>query len=183
MIAIIGKSGVGKSTFLNFLQRQGYRVLIVDNLVKKLYQNGSEGYKLIKNNLGENFVNDVEVDKKALVDRLFLQPEFINEIESLIFPLIENHLENNFYDFVEIPILYKKNANFSRFFTKVICIDIPEKIRVKNLQKRNVNNKNKIVIDTINKHFFDPKIVNIYCYKVLSRNFFKKFFKIYFSSI
>ncbi|QJR44077.1 dephospho-CoA kinase [Mycoplasma miroungirhinis] len=181
MIAIIGKSGVGKSTFLHFLEKQGYKILIVDDLVKKLYQNGNEGYKLIQNHLGSDFVNETEVDKKALVDRIFLQPEFINKIELLIFPLIEKHLENNFYDFVEIPILYKKNGNFRRFFSKVICIDIPEKRRVKNLQIRNVNNKNKIIIDTLNKYFLDDKIVNIYCYKVLSRNFFKKFFKIYFS--
>ncbi|QJG67196.1 dephospho-CoA kinase [Mycoplasma phocoenae] len=180
MIAIIGKSGVGKTTFLKKLEKHGFKVLIADEFVNELYKKGNLGYKKIKHTLGEKYVDENGVNKKALKESINLNLDFINEVEELIFPIIENHLKITNYDFVEMSNIFSKNANFLPYFSKIIQISIPEENRVKNLKKRNVNNYDKNIIDALNKGFFTNDIVNISSENVEEKIFFKMFFKIVF---
>ncbi|MBN0919636.1 dephospho-CoA kinase [[Mycoplasma] gypis] len=182
MIAIIGKSGVGKTTLLNILEARGFKTFIADNYVKNIYKKGSIGYKKIQEILGDQYVNEYEVDKKALRDSIIQDYNFVDKLEKIIYPIIEDHLKNHHYDFAEVPNIYTSNGNFVPLFNKIIRIETSEKIRLKNLKKRNVNNLEKNVIDTLNKGFFNDKVVNIWCTKVTTKKFLKKIFEIFFTA-
>ncbi|MGX9340644.1 dephospho-CoA kinase [Mycoplasma sp. 128] len=182
MIAIIGKSGVGKTTILNILEAKGFRTFNADIYVKNLYKKGGLGYKKMQEKWGNLYINNEGVDKNALRARLIEDPNFINEVEKLIYPLIEEHLKFNYYDFAEVPNLYSPNGNFVGLFDKIVRIEMDEKYRQKNLQKRNVNKSQKAVIDTLNKGFFEKNVVNIKCKKVTTKRFFDNLMEIYFAA-
>jgi dephospho-CoA kinase len=66
IIAIIGSPLAGKTHLLKELSNRGIKVFSADTYVKQIYQVGQPGYIVIKEELGEEFVNDEGVDKKRL---------------------------------------------------------------------------------------------------------------------
>jgi dephospho-CoA kinase len=66
MIAIIGKPGVGKSHLLDKLQKRGFKTLKADVFFSNSYLHGNKCYKLIKNQLGAEFVDKKTVLKAKL---------------------------------------------------------------------------------------------------------------------
>ncbi len=119
MIAIIGLPGSGKTYTIKLLEKMGYSILIADDFFREQYKYGNEGYLLIKNNLGNEFVNEKSVDRNALRNFAI---ENMDKIEELVHPILEEHLKKNKYDFVELPIINSKYADFKKYFGVVINI-------------------------------------------------------------
>ncbi len=68
IIAIVGAPLSGKTTLLKRLQENGARVFSADSFVAGIYKQGQEGYELIKEQLGEEFVNPNEVNRRAVAE-------------------------------------------------------------------------------------------------------------------
>ncbi|VEU68486.1 dephospho-CoA kinase [Mycoplasmopsis pulmonis] len=161
MIAITGKAGVGKTTFLKKMEKKGYKILYSDNFFNQDYEKGYQSYQLIKDNLGQDFVNDQRVDKKRLKNWIKEDLSNLDRLEKLIYPLLKTHLEQNFYDFVEIPVLGSKNVDFYPLFSKIYNIEISESQRLEQLKKRGVDNSDISFFESINKGVIGKKVVNI----------------------
>jgi dephospho-CoA kinase len=160
MIAIIGKTCVGKTFLLDKARDLGYSTLNCDHFFTEQYKFGNKCYELIKENLGKEYVNEDAVDKKRL--KKFISIEKNKDLlEKLIFPVLFEHLQQYNYDFVEIPILYNENVDFKGFFDKTLNIIASMETRRKILKFKNVDNYDFEYFDSINTGFSKPDNVDI----------------------
>ncbi|WP_027120753.1 nucleoside/nucleotide kinase family protein [Mycoplasmopsis lipofaciens] len=155
MIAVIGKTCVGKTTFLNYLKNKGFSIFILDEFVNDLYEKSEKFYTFILNNLGEKYCINNKIDKLKIRTLFNQKPEIIDLLEKGIYPLIFEHFQSYSYDFVEIPNLVNQKNDFSSFFSSILCLETSNKIRMKNAQKRNVD---KLFIQEIDRKN-DPKTI------------------------
>ena len=179
MIAIIGKTCVGKTFLLDKAHELGYSTLNCDLFFAKEYQFGNKCYELIKKNLGKEYVNSATVDKKMLKE--FISTKKNKDLlEKLIFPVLFEHFEKYNYDFVEIPILYSKIVNFERFFNKTLNITASMETRRKILKFKNVDNYDFEFFDSINTGFSKPQNVDINMDNIHNNIDWKVFFQRYY---
>ncbi|VEU59706.1 dephospho-CoA kinase [Mesomycoplasma neurolyticum] len=177
MIAITGKYGSGKTTFLKKIASYGYKVLNCDEFITKCYQKNNLCYLKIKETLGNDFVNEKHVLKDKLREFIVEKPDNINIIEKLVYPILEQHLIQNTYDFVEIANIQGKNIDFSKYFTKIYVLVTPEKQRQQNIQNKNVDKLVKNINNSLNIGNVGKKTVNILWEDINKTGFFETFFK------
>ena len=136
-IAISGTIGSGKSTVLNYLKEKGYAVFSCDEYNAFLLKKGNKGYLLIKEAFPEVFIND-ELDKKALSDIIFNNPEKKEILESIEHPLIIEEMlrqkEKNDIFFAEVPLLFEKNLQ--DYFDLCLLVVTDEDKAIERLQNR-----------------------------------------------
>jgi 23S rRNA pseudouridine1911/1915/1917 synthase len=92
---LTGNAGCGKSSVLKLLAQaaaQGREVVVwnADQAVAALYEQGGEGWRLLRSAFGTRFVPDERagVDKKALFEAMFHDESLRREVEALIHPLV-----------------------------------------------------------------------------------------------
>jgi len=66
IIALIGSQLSGKTTLLKKLQAKNVRVFHTDSFISKIYEKDKEGYKIISEQLGKDFVNEERVNRRNL---------------------------------------------------------------------------------------------------------------------
>ncbi|EFF41402.1 nucleoside/nucleotide kinase family protein [Mycoplasmopsis alligatoris] len=135
MIAIIGQVAAGKSLLLHNLNKLGYKTFSCDVFVHELYE--KEFFIEQINNLINKKTKHL---KEEIIAWLKTDKNNIYKLENIVFPHVYRHLQNNSYDFVEIPVLQSLNWDFSTFFKAIIKVVISEEKREQNLKFRNVNN-------------------------------------------
>lgn len=187
MIAIIGKMGVGKTKFINSLNKK-YKIFISDDFITQIYKKNEIGYFLIKKNIGSFVLNESGVDKAKLFLWLKKDKKHWILLEKLIYPILKKELENGDYDFVEIPKLKSENFDFSSLFSLILCLSTTAEKHKKNLKKRNVDNSKINAINEknapksiINALFTKIPIVDIYGNKLWKYAKNKKFLQFLFS--
>ena len=154
MIVITGKSGVGKTAILNFLNFKN--IFFADDFVKKvLYKNDHEVatkiYKLFPQTKGNDFV-----DTKKLGKILFNNKNTLDKIHSLVSPYVIKKiksLESNYI--VEMSVYINYEHIYKNLFDKVILIerdfeDLNKFNHIKNMKQPIEDNKIK----------YDFKILN-----------------------
>lgn len=140
-IGITGNIASGKSLFENYLKNAGYKVLCLDFVTAFLYENSP----VLKDFLLKKFNT---IDKTQISSIVFSNPVLKKELESVIYPLILDEMNKffaqNFSEkiiFVSAALLFE--ANFKRYFDKIVFIKADENIRLKRLMQRNNLSKEK----------------------------------------
>ncbi|QKT05307.1 dephospho-CoA kinase [Mycoplasma sp. OR1901] len=159
--AICGEINVGKTTLINELKKMGYKTLILDDYVNYLYQNNNDLINEFKNKIGNFILENNKISKELLKKYILDDFNNIYKLEEIIYPYISNHLINNKYDFVEIPVLESKKIDFSGFFKYVVVVHKKTKFLVENQLINWLNNKNNYIIDRKRKNT-NLKFVDIY---------------------
>lgn len=90
VIGITGGVGAGKSSVLNILKTKfGARIILADLVARDLMEPGTEGLCQVTKALGTGFLReDGLVDRKALADLIFHDPEALTIINSIIHPMV-----------------------------------------------------------------------------------------------
>ncbi|WP_434336817.1 HAD-IIB family hydrolase [Mesomycoplasma conjunctivae] len=136
-VAVVGQYGSGKTTFLKEVEKFGYQVLYTDDFFASCYQNGNPCYSVVKS-ISEDFVTTDYVKKDKIRDFMLEKKENKDFLEKKLYKILSNHLKSRRYDFVEIPNLYTKNANFAEFFQKIVLVSTNPEQRQKNILNKNV---------------------------------------------
>jgi len=66
ILILIGSPLSGKTTLLKELKNNNVPVFQADSYITSIYKKGEIGYKMIKENIGEEFVNEDFVNKRLL---------------------------------------------------------------------------------------------------------------------
>lgn len=108
VIAITGGIGSGKSTVAQILQRQGYKVVFCDVLARQAGES-RQVVDSVKKLLGESYVKNGKLDRKAIRQRVFADDDLYKSYSSLFYgkvkSLLQNEVDNSDSDvFVEIPV-------------------------------------------------------------------------------
>ena len=145
ILGITGGFGCGKSSVLHFFELHDFFVLDADAVCHSFYaEKVPELMKCIRCNFGENmFLPDGNVDRKALGQKLFKQPEKMKLLTDVIYPLLTAKIEaaiaecrrNGKNGAFELPLLYE--AGFEQCFDKILAIWCPDELRKKRLSGRN----------------------------------------------
>ncbi|MDR0826040.1 MAG: dephospho-CoA kinase [Mycoplasmataceae bacterium] len=185
LICITGVAGSGKSTVLGMLKKLKYNTFAMDDYVHQIYQRDDLGYKLIIDHFGKQYVNEQEVDRKALGKLVFNDKKQLAKLNSIMIPVMQNKLVElislkQTY-FVELAVYLNHEKSFKKYFKKIILILVPKKLEKNNLKQKfnhlkkfptkNVGNlKNPIEINAI-KH--DYLLENNSDKKTLLKNILK----------
>ncbi len=125
IICITGVSGVGKSTALKIIQKQGFKTFEMDQYIHDIYRFNEIGYNLIKKTFGNEYVNKVEVDRKKLGKLVFGDNNKLLLLNKLVQPLMTDKLKElakNHLIYVELAIYLNYLDVFEPYFDEVILI-------------------------------------------------------------
>ena len=97
IIGITGGVGAGKSSVLEILKtKYGAKILLADLVAHELMEPGNEGLKRVVDALGNGFLKgDGSVDRKALADLLFRDPQALKQVNSIIHPMVWEYMKSS----------------------------------------------------------------------------------------
>ncbi|WP_298631450.1 dephospho-CoA kinase [uncultured Thermus sp.] len=131
IIGITGNIGSGKSTVASLLRAWGYPVLDLDELAQRARENKKEELKRI---FPEAFKGE-ELDRRALAQMVFSDPERLKALEDLLHPEIRRLLAQELAQlqaplvFLEIPLLFEKGWEARLDGTLLVVAPLEERIR------------------------------------------------------
>ena len=147
-IGITGSIGMGKTTVLLMFEKNGIKVWNADLEVRKLYENGNEGYKNIIS-IYPQLKDKIEIDRKKISNLIKQKIIDLKKIEKIIHPLLKksrlNFIKENERERIiafEIPLLYETGAN--KWLDYVISVYCSNKTQMERLYDRKNFNKDKI---------------------------------------
>jgi len=147
-IGITGSIGMGKTTVLLMFEKNGIKVWNADLEVRKLYENGNEGYKNIIS-IYPQLKDKIEIDRKKISNLIKQKIIDLKKIEKIIHPLLKksrlNFIKENERERIiafEIPLLYETGAN--KWLDYIISVYCSKKTQMERLYERRNFNKDKI---------------------------------------
>jgi dephospho-CoA kinase len=144
-IVVTGNIGSGKSTICSMLVKQyDMPFFNADTAIQEIYQDSSEFYNALYK-INPNFCDGKNVLKQNIIDHLARNPDFLNVLEDILYPLLAEKRK----DFIEkmtkqphhktmilfeVPLLFEKNLASDYNF--IILCYAPYKIRLERALKR-----------------------------------------------
>ena len=153
-IGICGKIGSGKSAVGVLLAEKGAFVLDLDVEMHKLYAESEELQKKISERFGAICVQNGTVDRAALASQVFKDPKSLQDLEKIVYPLLQKDAENKFeraensenppkIAAVEGALLFKW-PEFSKNLAEIWVVQAPDDVRLERLQKRGLSKEDAL---------------------------------------
>jgi dephospho-CoA kinase len=153
-IGICGKIGSGKSAVGVLLAEKGAFVLDLDVEMHKLYAESEELQKKISERFGAICVQNGAVDRAALASQVFKDPKSLQDLEKIVYPLLQKDAENKFeraensenppkIAAVEGALLFKW-PEFSKNLAEIWVVQAPDDVRLERLQKRGLSKEDAL---------------------------------------
>ncbi len=137
-IGLTGGIGSGKSTVGKLFQDLGVVVIDADTVARKVTATGTRALRQIAAYFGDQCINtDGSLDRKALGQRIFKQPDDKKWLEQLLHPLIRKESDNQAaiadgpYCILEIPLLVETQRHLE--MDAVIVVHCSQDIRLQRL--------------------------------------------------
>ncbi|MHB1686268.1 MAG: dephospho-CoA kinase [Ignavibacteriaceae bacterium] len=135
-VGITGSIGSGKSTFSEFINEKGFKVINVDDLSKELLATDKQIKEKIIQEFGEESFYGEEIDKKYLAEKVFSDPTKVLKINLIVHPtvikkidlLLEENIKKNNIVFAEAALIYE--ADMEELFDYIILVTSNEKLRL-----------------------------------------------------
>lgn len=141
IIGLTGGIGSGKSTVAHYIASKGIPVYVADEAAKELMEQ-AEVIAQIQTIFSQNVIApDGKLDRKAIAQRVFSNPDELNKLNAIVHPLVKTHFsrwlqQHKSAAFVikEAAILFETGGNEA--CDKVILVTAPEAIRIQRAMSR-----------------------------------------------
>ena len=160
-IVITGRIATGKTSVLEQFKYFGCKIFNSDEMVKDIYKNDKDIFRLIKNMLPE-VIEDRKINMKLLSNVAFENTLILTELEKLIYPKL-NFLRSQIIKkssfcniktaVFEIPLFFEKKINDK--FDIIVSTTCNKKLQKKRYLLRDNSTSEKF--DAINKKFLEDK--------------------------
>lgn len=140
-VALTGNVASGKSTVAALWREDGVPVVSADDLAREVVEPGTAGLADVRRAFGDGVLAaDGSLDRAALRDRVFRDPETRERLESLLHPRIEarrkawmerREREGAALAVAEIPLLFE--VGLQDAFDTTVLVDAPEEVRLERL--------------------------------------------------
>jgi dephospho-CoA kinase len=141
IVALTGGIGSGKSLAAQYFSDLGARVVDADQLARVAIERGSEGFDEVILRFGEEIMRDGDIDRKALAEIIFADPQAKEDLEAIIHPRVRELFAEVVADLnadeilvYEIPLLVETAA--AKNFDLVITVEADLELRKDRLRKR-----------------------------------------------
>jgi dephospho-CoA kinase len=141
IVALTGGIGAGKSLAAQYFSDLGARVVDADQLARVAVERGSEGFDEVILRFGEKIMHNGDIDRKALAEIIFSDPQAKEDLEAIIHPRVRGlflevvaDLKPDEILIYEIPLLAESGS--TKNFGLVITVEADLEIRKDRLRKR-----------------------------------------------
>ena len=141
IVALTGGIGAGKSLAAQYFSDLGARVVDADQLARVAIERGSEGFDEVILRFGEKIMRDGDIDRKALAEIIFSDPQAKGDLEAIIHPRVRELFAEVVSDLqpgevliYEIPLLAESGS--AKNFDLVITVEADLELRKERLRKR-----------------------------------------------
>lgn len=141
IVALTGGIGAGKSLAAQYFSDLGARVVDADQLARVAVERGSEGFDEVILRFGEKIMHNGDIDRKALAEIIFSDPQAKEDLEAIIHPRVRAlflevvaDLKPDEILIYEIPLLAESGS--AKNFDLVITVEADLEIRKDRLRKR-----------------------------------------------
>ena len=141
IVALTGGIGAGKYLAAQYFSDLGARVVDADQLARVAVERGSEGFDEVILRFGEKIMHNGDIDRKALAEIIFSDPQAKEDLEAIIHPRVRGlflevvaDLKPDEILIYEIPLLAESGS--AKNFDLVITVEADLEIRKDRLRKR-----------------------------------------------
>lgn len=136
-VALTGNIASGKSSVAEVWRGLGAQIIDADVLARKAVQPGTPGYQKIVREFGKGVIDQDGVNRKALRDIVFSDPEKRHRLEAIVHPEVARLREMEELKLAsagapivvnDIPLLFE--VDMADAFDVVVLVDAPEALRV-----------------------------------------------------
>lgn len=138
VVGLTGGIGTGKSSVSARLAQRGAVVIDADAIVRELQRRGEPLFEKLVDHFGEGVVGaDGELDRQAIADIVFNDPEKLKELNGLTHPAVQAEMGRRLGELagtdaiviMDIPLLTAKRDGMG----KVVVVDAPVETAVERL--------------------------------------------------
>ena len=160
IVGLTGGIGSGKTTVAKMFENLGVPIYIAD-LEAKGITNQPQTLKLIEKQFGATVIKNGELNRTAMAQIVFNNPEKLNQLNSIIHPLVAKHFKewikknkDEIFVIKETAILFETNTH--RSCDCVITVIAPIDVRINRVKIRD-NSSEEEIIKRINNQWSDEK--------------------------
>lgn len=144
VIGLTGGIGCGKSLAAQYFAELGALVIDADQLARTAIERGSQGFDEVISFFGDSILNDGDIDRRALGELIFKDPEAKKKLESIIHPFVRHQFEEAVASLksdenlvYEIPLLVETGAQDR--FDIVVTVESELENRIARLRQRGMH--------------------------------------------
>jgi dephospho-CoA kinase len=144
VIALTGGIGCGKSLAAQYFAELGALVIDADQLARAAIERGSQGFDEVISFFGDSILNNGDIDRRALGELIFKDPEAKKKLESIIHPFVRHQFEEAVASLksdenlvYEIPLLVETGAQDR--FDLVVTVESELENRIARLRQRGMH--------------------------------------------
>ncbi|MGO1328506.1 MAG: dephospho-CoA kinase [Idiomarina loihiensis] len=149
VVGVTGGIGSGKSAATAEFERLGITVVDADIVSRQVVMPGSPCLQAIEEHFGSDLLTDKEeLDRKALRQRIFSDPEEKDWLNSLLHPAIREEIlaqleqASSPYVILSAPLLLENNLD--KYCQRVLVVDIPEELQLQRTIQRDESPKEEV---------------------------------------
>ena len=150
LVGLTGGIGSGKSLAGDFFKSKKIDVIDADDLAHIALAREGKGYKNFLDVFGKTFLDEnFEIDRKALREYIFKNPEMKNKLESIVHPIVQDGIldfikkSQSRYRIIIVPLIAETKS--SSFYDRVLAIECEKEIQVERASKRDSSNEKQIL--------------------------------------
>ena len=144
VIGLTGGIGCGKSLAAQYFSELGALVIDADQLARAAIERGSQGFDEAVSIFGDSILNNGDIDRRALGDIIFKDPDAKKKLEGIIHPFVRQQFEEAVSSLkadetliYEIPLLVETGAQDR--FDLVITVESEIENRISRLRQRGMH--------------------------------------------
>lgn len=151
IIGLTGGIGSGKSTVARMFGDLGVHWVDADDVARLVVEPGTQALRAIAHHFGDGILQDNGgLDRAALRQKVFEDPEQRRWLEALLHPIIREELIRQLspedyalpYVMLVSPLLLETNQH--ELVDKVVVVDVPEEIQIERTIARDSNSREQV---------------------------------------
>jgi dephospho-CoA kinase len=140
LVGLTGGVGSGKSTVHGMLRKLGAEVVDADEASHAVYEPGTPGFEAVLREFGEGYVRDGRIDRRALGELVFKDPDARRRLNAIVHPLVREWMAERTAEAAargakvivqDVPLLFENGLG--RLYSTVVLVYAPENLQVERL--------------------------------------------------
>ena len=139
-IGLTGGIGCGKTTVANLFAELGVPLIDTDEIAHDIVEPGKPALDLLEVHFGKQIIASGSLDRAALREIVFSDPEQKKHLESILHPLVYQEIQRQLdkllgnYAIISIPLLLE--TKMQSFVDRILVVDCPVEWQINRVKNR-----------------------------------------------